>query len=65
MEVKQKMNEDINDIRRKIKKSLEENEKSNFIKPQDFGKEKNTIKKTEISKNWCIRKHILNQKDID
>jgi hypothetical protein len=41
-------NEDINDIRRKIKKSLKEKGKPNFIKPRDSGKGKIIIKKTGI-----------------
>jgi hypothetical protein len=41
--------EDINDIRRKIKKSMEENENPDFIKPQDFGKENNVDQKGGIS----------------
>ncbi len=41
--------EDINDIRRKIKKSMEENEKPNFIKPQGFGKENSADQKGGIS----------------
>ena len=44
-EVNAEIDEDINDIRRKIKKSLKEKEKSNFIKPQDFGREKNNYQK--------------------
>jgi len=44
-EVNAETNEDINDIRRKIKKSLKEKGKSNFIKPQDSGKEKNNYQK--------------------
>ena len=41
--------EDINDIRRKIKKSMEENEKPNFIKPQGFGKENSADQKDGFS----------------
>jgi len=44
-EVNAEIDEDINDIRRKIKKSLKEKEKSNFIKPQDSGKGKNNYQK--------------------
>ncbi|MHB1347715.1 MAG: replication initiator protein A [Candidatus Humimicrobiaceae bacterium] len=45
VELNAETNEDINDIRRKIKKSLKESEKFNFIKPQDFGKGKNNYQK--------------------
>ena len=53
--------EDINDIRRKIKKSMEENEKLDFIKPQDFGKEnsadqKGGISLTGVSKTYSASK---------
>jgi len=44
-EIKEVTDEDINDIRRKIKKSLKEMEKPNFIKPQDSGKGKNNYQK--------------------
>jgi hypothetical protein len=37
--------EDINDIRRKIKESLEDKGKCNFIKSKDSGNEKNDPKK--------------------
>jgi hypothetical protein len=41
--------EDINDIRRKIKESLEEKGKSNFIEPKDSGIEKNLLeRKTKL-----------------
>jgi hypothetical protein len=43
--------EDINDIKIKIKKSLKEKEKSNFIKPQDFEREKNNYQKDWNSKD--------------
>jgi hypothetical protein len=38
-------NKDVNDIRRKIKKSLKGNEKLNFINPQDLGRVKNNYQK--------------------
>jgi hypothetical protein len=41
------VNEDVNEIRRKIKESLEGNEKHSFIKPKDFGNEKNNYKKDQ------------------
>jgi DNA-binding MarR family transcriptional regulator len=44
-------NENINDIRRKIKKSLKENEKPNLIKPQDSRKVKNNYQKDWNLKN--------------
>ena len=46
MEIKEKTIEsedDINDIRRKIKESLKEKEKCNFIEPKDSGKEKKLL----------------------
>ena len=55
--------EDINDIRRKIKKSMEENEKPNFIKPQGFGKENSADQKggfslTGVSKTYPASKRF-------
>ena len=54
--------EDINDIRRKIKESLEEKEKCNFIEPKDSGIKKNLLEKnTKIkgkdSINIIVRKY--------
>jgi len=46
-EVNAKTDEDVNEIRRKIKESLEGNEKHSFIKPKDFGNEKNNYKKDQ------------------
>jgi hypothetical protein len=57
--------EDINEIRRKIKESLKEKEKSNFIKPQDFGREKNNyqkdwnLKDDKPEKNTGSKRHRL------
>jgi len=52
-EIKEVTDEDINDINIKIKtkKSLKEKEKSNFIKPQDFEREKNNYQKDWNSKD--------------
>ena len=44
-EVNAETDEDVNEIRRKIKESLKENQKPSFIKPQVFGKEKNNYQK--------------------
>jgi predicted transcriptional regulator len=44
-EIKEVTDEDINDIRIKIKKSLKEKEKPNFIKPQDSEMKKNNYQK--------------------
>jgi len=55
--------EDINDIRRKIKKSLEDKGKCNFTKPNDFGKEKkllesNTYSKGKSSENSEVKNNL-------
>jgi hypothetical protein len=63
--VKAETDEDINDIRRKIKKSLKGNEKSNFIKPQDSKKVKNNyqedwnLKENKPEKNTSVIFHQL------
>jgi hypothetical protein len=54
--------EDINDIRRKIKESLEENGKRNFIEPKDSGIEKKLLEKNtklegKDSKNSVVGKY--------
>ncbi|MFH0931006.1 MAG: hypothetical protein V1890_03605, partial [Candidatus Zixiibacteriota bacterium] len=49
--------EDINDIRRKIKESLKEKENCNFIESKSSGKEKNTDQKGRYSKNNIIEKY--------
>jgi len=54
--------EDINDIRRKIKESLKEKRKCNFIEPKNSGKEKkllekNTEPKSKYSKNSEIEEY--------
>ena len=49
--------EDINDIRRKIKESLEENGKRNFIEPKNYGKEKNNDQKGKYSINSELVKY--------
>jgi len=46
--------EDINDIRRKIKESLKEREKYNLIEPKDSGKEKSTDPKGRYSKSSVV-----------
>jgi len=52
--------EDVNDIRRKIKESLESEGKCSFIKPEDSSNSKNTDSKNECSKNSKMEKyHIL------
>ena len=53
---------DVNDIRRKIKESLEEKGKCNFIEPKDSGikknlLEKNTKLKSKYSKNSVVDKY--------
>lgn len=54
--------EDINDIRRKIKESLKEKGKCNFIEPKDSGKEsklleKNVEPKSKYSKNSVLEEY--------
>jgi len=49
--VNAEIDEDVNEIRRKIKESLKENQKPSFIKPQVFGKEKNNYQKDLNLKN--------------
>jgi len=49
--------EDINDIRRKIKESLKEKEKCNFIESKDSGKEKNTDPKDKYFKNSVVEEY--------
>jgi hypothetical protein len=46
--------EDINDIRRKIKESLEDDGKCNYAKSKDSGKDKNTGPKVKYSENTKI-----------
>ena len=46
--------EDINDIRRKIKESLEEKGKYNFIEPKDSGIEKNLLEKDTTKGKYSI-----------
>jgi hypothetical protein len=46
--------EDINDIRRKIKESLKDKKKFNFMEPKDSGKEKNIDEEGEYSNNSAI-----------
>ncbi|MBM3708229.1 MAG: hypothetical protein FJW69_07850 [Actinobacteria bacterium] len=65
VEVNAEADEDVNEIRRKIKESLEGNEKHSFIKPKDFGNEKNNYKKdlglkgNNPEKNVESKKYIL------
>ncbi|MHB1336629.1 MAG: helix-turn-helix domain-containing protein [Candidatus Humimicrobiaceae bacterium] len=47
--------EDINDIRKKIKESLEEKGKCNFIEPKNCGKEKNTDQKGGYPINSVVK----------
>ena len=49
--------EDINDIRRKIKESLKEKGKCNFIEPKDSRKEKNTDSKGKYSNNRVVEEY--------
>jgi hypothetical protein len=49
--------EDINDIRRKIKESLKEEENCNFIKPEDSKKDKKADSKEKYSKNNKIAEY--------
>jgi hypothetical protein len=59
-EIKEKTEEneeDINDIRRKIKESLKDKGKCNFIEPKSSGKEKSTDQKGRYSKNSIIEKY--------
>ena len=49
--------EDINDIRRKIKESLKEKGKCNFIEPKDSGKEKNADQKGKYSNNSVVEEY--------
>jgi hypothetical protein len=50
-EVNVETDEDVNDIRRKIKESLKENKKPDFIKFQDFKKERNNYQKDRSLKD--------------
>ena len=49
--------DDINDIRRKIKESLEENRKYNFTKPKDSGNDKNIGFKGKYSCNSMVEEY--------
>jgi len=49
--------EDINDIRRKIKESLKEKGKCNFIEPKDSEKDKNTDSKGEYFKSSLVEEY--------
>ena len=49
--------EDINDIRRKIKESLKEKGKCKFTEPEDSGKEKNTDPKGKYSNNSVVEEY--------
>lgn len=52
-----KNEENINDIRRKIKESLEENGIHNFVESRNYGKEKNTDQKEGYSKDSMAGKY--------
>jgi hypothetical protein len=66
-EVDAETNENINEIRRKIKKSLREKGELNFINPQDFGREKNNyqkdwnLKDNKPEKNTESKRHRLEE----
>ncbi|MBE3093190.1 MAG: hypothetical protein IMZ51_05990 [Chloroflexi bacterium] len=49
--------EDINDIRRKIKESLKGKGKCNFTKPKDSGKDKDTDSKDKYFKNRVVEEY--------
>jgi hypothetical protein len=49
--------EDINDIRRKIKESLKDKGKHNFIEPKDSEKDKNTDSKGKYFKNRVVEEY--------
>jgi len=49
--------DDINDIRRKIKESLKDKGKCSFVKPKDSGKDKNTDSKEKYSNNSKIKEY--------
>ena len=49
--------EDINDIRRKIKESLKDKGKRNFIEPKDSEKDKNTDSKGKYFKNRVVEEY--------
>ena len=49
--------EDINDIRRKVRESLKEKGKCNFIEAKDSGKEKNVDQKGRYSKNSLVEEY--------
>ena len=60
VEIKEKTEEneeDINDIRRIIKESLEDKGKCNFIDPKDSGKDKNTDPKGKYSNNSVVEEY--------
>jgi len=54
--------DDINDIRRKIKESLEDGEKCNFTKPKDSGKDKNIGFKGKYFNNSVEEKYPIQEK---
>ncbi|MBM3700888.1 MAG: hypothetical protein FJW68_08290 [Actinobacteria bacterium] len=64
-EINAETDEDVNEIRRKIKESFNENKKPDFIKPYGFKKEKNTYQKVlnleanNLGKNVESKKYIL------
>jgi len=53
--------EDINDIRRKIKESLREKGKCNFIEPKDSGKESKLLEKNTESKSKYSKNNVLEE----
>jgi len=58
-EITEEDKEDINDIKRKIKESLESEGKCSFIKPEDSRNHKNTDSKNEYSKNGKIEEYHI------
>jgi len=53
--------EDINDIRRKIKESLKEKGKCNSIEPKDSGKEKKLLEKNTDSKGKYFKNNVVEE----
>jgi len=53
--------EDVNDIRRKIKESLKEKRKCNFIEPKDSGKEKKLLEKNTDPKGKYFKNSVVKE----
>ena len=58
-EIKEENKEDINDVRRKIRESLNSDGKCSFMKPEDSRNHKNTDSKNEYSKNSKMEEYHL------